>query len=52
MSASVIVGLLIPFIGTTLGSAVVFFMKRSLSVNVSKELTGFAAYCSLRWASP
>lgn len=43
MSASVIVGLLIPFVGTTLGSAVVFFMKRSLSVNVSKALTGFAA---------
>ena len=43
MTASVIVGLLIPFVGTTLGSAVVFFMKRSLSVNVSRALTGFAA---------
>ncbi len=33
---------MIPFVGTTLGSAVVFFMKRSLSVNVSRALTGFA----------
>ena len=43
MTISVILGLMIPFVGTTLGSAVVFFMKRSLSVNVSRALTGFAA---------
>ena len=43
MTMSVILGLMIPFVGTTLGSAVVFFMKRSLSVNVSRALTGFAA---------
>ena len=43
MTMSVILGLMIPFVGTTLGSAVVFFMKRSLSVKVSRALTGFAA---------
>ena len=43
MNLSVVSGLLIPFAGTALGSAVVFFMKRTLSVNVSKALTGFAA---------
>ena len=43
MITTVILGLLIPFVGTTLGSAVVFFMKKDLSVNVSRALTGFAA---------
>lgn len=36
-------GLLIPFFGTTLGSACVFFMKRELNENVQRSLTGFAA---------
>ena len=35
--------LIIPFIGTTLGAACVFFMKRELSLNIQKALTGFAA---------
>ncbi len=35
-------GLLIPFAGTTLGSACVFFMKKELSRNVQRALTGFA----------
>ena len=39
----VIIGLLIPFIGTSLGSACVFFMRKALSQNVQKALTGFAA---------
>ena len=39
----VFIGLLIPFIGTSLGAACVFFMKKSLSQNVQKALTGFAA---------
>lgn len=43
MNSSVILGLLIPFIGTTLGSGAVFFMKREMSVNVSRALSGFAA---------
>lgn len=36
-------GILIPFLGTTLGAACVFFMKQSLSVLVQRGLTGFAA---------
>ena len=43
MTFSVISGLLIPFVGTTLGAAVVFFMKRRLSADVSGLLAGFAA---------
>ena len=37
-------GILIPFIGTTLGSACVFFMKKSLSDMVQRSLAGFAVY--------
>lgn len=37
------IGILIPFIGTTLGSACVFFMKKSLSNMVQRSLAGFAA---------
>jgi ZIP family zinc transporter len=37
------VGLLIPFLGTVLGSACVFFMKKGLKDNVQRALTGFAA---------
>ena len=36
-------GLLIPFLGTSLGAACVFFMRRSLSDAVQRSLTGFAA---------
>lgn len=36
-------GLMIPFIGTTLGSALVFFMKRELRPGMKKMLSGFAA---------
>lgn len=36
-------GLIIPFIGTFLGSGCVFFMRKSLSVSVQRALTGFAA---------
>ena len=39
----VIFGILIPFIGTALGSACVFFMKRSLGDSVQRALAGFAA---------
>lgn len=37
------IGILIPFIGTTLGSACVFFMKKSFSDMVQRSLAGFAA---------
>lgn len=36
-------GLMIPFIGTALGSACVFFMKKELSEMVRRALTGFAS---------
>lgn len=36
-------GILIPFLGTSLGSALVFFMRGGLSDKVQRALTGFAA---------
>lgn len=36
-------GLLIPFAGTTLGSAFVFFLKDTIHENVQRFMTGFAA---------
>lgn len=39
----VLYGIWIPFLGTTLGAACVFFMKRSLGDHVQRALTGFAA---------
>ena len=36
-------GILIPFLGTTLGAACVFFMKKSLGNLVQRALAGFAA---------
>lgn len=36
-------GIWIPFIGTTLGAACVFFMRRALGNAVQRALTGFAA---------
>jgi len=38
-----IIGLLIPFLGTVLGSAFVFFMKEEMPVLVQKALLGFAS---------
>lgn len=43
MDSSVIIGLLIPFIGTALGSACVLFMRGNLNRQVQRALTGFAA---------
>ena len=36
-------GIMIPFLGTTLGAACVFFMKKSLGNLVQRSLAGFAA---------
>lgn len=36
-------GLLLPFLGTTLGACCVFFMKKKLNIKIQKALTGFAA---------
>ncbi len=40
---SVFIGILIPFLGTTLGASCVLFMKRALGDLVQRALTGFAA---------
>lgn len=40
---NVFTGLLIPFLGTTLGSAMVFLMKNKLNKKVEKILLGFAS---------
>lgn len=37
-------GITTPFLGTLLGAACVFFMKRSLGLQVQRALTGFAAW--------
>ena len=39
----IFLGILIPFLGTTLGASCVFFMKRSLGDLVQRALAGFAA---------
>ncbi|MBQ6554895.1 MAG: ZIP family metal transporter [Firmicutes bacterium] len=41
--SNVLIGILIPFIGTSLGAACVFFMKKDLNATVQKSLMGFAA---------
>ena len=43
MVRTIITGLLIPFIGTSLGAACVFFLKKDLKDSVQRALTGFAA---------
>ena len=43
MNLTVLYGLLIPFAGTALGAACVFFLKNSLGDRVQRFLTGFAA---------
>ena len=40
---TVIMGLLIPIIGTLAGAACVFFLKKDLNRSVQRALTGFAA---------
>ena len=43
MIVQVLLGLLIPFAGTTAGSACVVFMKNELKDKVQRALTGFAS---------
>ena len=40
---AILIGLLIPFLGTAAGAACVFFMRRALSTALQRALTGFAA---------
>lgn len=43
MDLSVFYGITIPFLGTSAGAACVFFMKKNMSEQLSRILTGFAA---------
>lgn len=43
MDMNTFYGLAIPFLGTSLGAACVFFMKKNLGMSVQRALTGFAA---------
>ena len=43
MSGNILLGLMIPFAGTSLGSACVFLMKRKMDRQIERALTGFAA---------
>ena len=43
MNSGIVTGLLIPFAGTALGSAFVFFMRREMPALLQKALLGFAS---------
>ncbi|MCR5007205.1 MAG: ZIP family metal transporter [Oribacterium sp.] len=43
MTSDTILGIIIPFVGTSLGAAMVFILKKNISENLQKILTGFAA---------
>lgn len=43
MNLQIIQGILIPFLGTVIGSSFVFFMKKEMSLALKKALSGFAA---------
>lgn len=43
MPKEVLFGIMMPFFGTSLGAAMVFLLKKEISVNVQRVLSGFAA---------
>ena len=43
MDQNTLTGILIPFAGTALGSAMVFFMKKEMNPKIEKVLLGFAS---------
>ena len=43
MNKSIFIGLMVPFLGTALGSACVFLMKNKMSRPLERALTGFAS---------
>ena len=43
MNMQIAEGILIPFLGTSFGAAMVFFLKKQISGRIRKALTGFAA---------
>lgn len=40
---NILVGLIIPFLGTMFGASIVFFMKNKINLKLEKFLLGFAA---------
>lgn len=43
MIKGIFIGLMVPFLGTTLGSACVFLMKNKMNIQVERAFTGFAS---------
>ena len=43
MNTDILLGIILPFIGTTLGAACVFFLKKGLNAFLQKALLGFAS---------
>lgn len=43
MNTEILIGILIPFVGTSLGAALVFALKKTISDTLQRILTGFAA---------
>ena len=43
MTKTIIMGLMIPFLGTAAGSGCVFILRNQIKISVQKALTGFAA---------
>ena len=43
MNQNMLIGILIPFAGTTLGAAMVFFMRKEMNEKLQKALLGFAS---------
>lgn len=43
MNKDIIIGIIIPFIGTTLGAGMVFFLRKKMSTLLEKALLGFAS---------
>ncbi|HWQ51583.1 MAG TPA: ZIP family metal transporter, partial [Terriglobales bacterium] len=43
MNMEAFFGIMIPFLGTALGAACVFFMKQAMSISLHRALSGFAA---------
>ena len=39
----IVIGILIPFLGTTLGSLMVYFMKKNMNRKIENIILGFAA---------
>ena len=43
MNIEIIIGLLLPFVGTSLGAMTVLFMRKEINPDIQRMLTGFAA---------